>query len=230
MLRKKLIDKYFTKNSHILDIGCGCGRTSIPLKKLGYNVSAMDLSSAMISEAKRFAKSYNCEIDFKVMNACELEYSDSSFDFVLFSFNGFECVPGIECKIKALNEVKRVLKDDGIFIFSVHSGLPFNSMWHVYLYHFVKYLFDKIKINKKGIKYGERYDVIGVPESTYTHVISTFTWDRLIKKCGFTKIYFNSQNNIEKNKKSRFYTRFEEGNLYFVVKKTKAVTKKSLNG
>ena len=218
MLRKNLLISIFKKNSTILDIGCGCGRTSIPLKKLGYKVSAMDLSSSMISEAKKLAKSHNCDIDFKVMNACELEYNDNSFDYVLFSFNGMECIPGIEGKFKALCEIKRVLKKDGIFIFSVHSGLPFNSLWHIYLYHFCKYIFDKLKINKKGIKYGERYNVVGVPESSYTHVISTYSWDKLLKKCGFTKIFFNSQINIDKNKKSSFYSRFHEGNLYFVVK------------
>ena len=47
-----LVSKYFRKEDRILDIGCGAGRTTIALYRLGYlNVQGMDLSKGMIERA-----------------------------------------------------------------------------------------------------------------------------------------------------------------------------------
>ncbi len=44
---KKLIKQFFPQKGDILDIGCGAGRTTIPIKQLGHNVCGIDLSPGM---------------------------------------------------------------------------------------------------------------------------------------------------------------------------------------
>ena len=54
---KIMIKKYFNLESRILDIGCGAGRTTIGLYKLGYHlIEGLDLSEAMIAQARRISK------------------------------------------------------------------------------------------------------------------------------------------------------------------------------
>lgn len=41
---------------HLLDLGCGTGRHAVPLAKLGYHVTGVDLSPGMLAEAQRRAQ------------------------------------------------------------------------------------------------------------------------------------------------------------------------------
>ncbi|MGM0379083.1 MAG: class I SAM-dependent methyltransferase [Bacillota bacterium] len=119
---KYVFDKYFKKDKNILDIGCGTGRTTFNLYKLGYsNIIGLDLTPSMIKEARNLNEKYNTNIKFVVGDATDLDFKDNSFNYVLFSFNGLMQIPKRNQRIKALKEIKRVLKDKGIFIFTTHD-------------------------------------------------------------------------------------------------------------
>ncbi len=52
------------KNINILDIGCGGGLISIPMKRLGANVVGIDASLKNINVAKIYSKKNNLEIKY----------------------------------------------------------------------------------------------------------------------------------------------------------------------
>lgn len=60
--------------SKVLDMACGSGRHAIAFTKKGFNVTAIDISHRLISDAKQNASKVNVEIDFVLSNI--LEYSD----------------------------------------------------------------------------------------------------------------------------------------------------------
>jgi len=130
---KIMIKKYFNPESQILDIGCGAGRTTIGLYELGYNlIEGLDLSEAMIAQARRISKELNYDITFSVGDAACLDYNDETFGTALFSFNGVMQIPGRENRIKALKEIKRILKSKGYFLFTTHdrdSDNEYESFW-----------------------------------------------------------------------------------------------------
>jgi len=69
-------------SSAILDIGCGTGRHSVELAKLGFQMTGVDLSAGMLAEAQRAAGQARVEIEWIHSNA--LDYSDNSkFDAAL---------------------------------------------------------------------------------------------------------------------------------------------------
>jgi ubiquinone/menaquinone biosynthesis C-methylase UbiE len=130
---KIMIEKYFNPESRILDIGCGAGRTTIGLYKLGYHlVEGLDLSEAMIIQARRISKELNYNIAFSVGDAACLDFDDDTFDAALFSFNGIMQIPGRENRIKVLKEIRRILKPKGYFLFSTHDrdgSKEYESFW-----------------------------------------------------------------------------------------------------
>ena len=67
----------------VLEIGTGPGFFAILLCELGYDVTAIDLTPAMLDEAKKNAGDMADSIRFMEMNAEALDFEDASFDVVI---------------------------------------------------------------------------------------------------------------------------------------------------
>ncbi|MCM8805081.1 MAG: class I SAM-dependent methyltransferase [Candidatus Omnitrophica bacterium] len=91
----------------VLDLGCGGGRTTVPLFKMDYKVVGINISKNLIKQLnKKFPM-----IDVHVGDAANLKFfKNRSFDIVLFSNNGLDCLYPKEKRIEALKEIYRVLK------------------------------------------------------------------------------------------------------------------------
>ena len=87
------------------------------------HIEAADVSAEMIAEAKRDNRS--AKLHFSVQDMFRLPYADKSFDVVIVS-NALHIVPQPE---KALAEIRRVLKDDGVLIAPTftHAGNSFSG-------------------------------------------------------------------------------------------------------
>ena len=107
----------FIAGKHVLDIGCGSGRTTAILKNLSKGYVGLDYSLEMIESCrKRFVGVSFIHGDVREMS----EFKDEEFDYVMFSFNGLDSI-NHEGRIKGLSEIRRVLRQDGLFVFSSHN-------------------------------------------------------------------------------------------------------------
>jgi len=117
-VEKLVVEEYFKPNMKILDLGCGAGRTTRALKDLGYqDIIGVDISDKLIAQAKKL----HFDIDFQVGDACRLDFPDNYFDLVFFSFNGIDYIYPESERIEAIKEIYRVLKKDGLFVYSSHN-------------------------------------------------------------------------------------------------------------
>lgn len=115
-----IIQNHFTDRSlPLLDVGCGTGRTSEALGKMGFTVFGIDLSSAMIRKAHSKRPSMHCAN----MNACYLGFGPATFANALFSFNGIDYISPYGKRLECLREIHRVLKPGGILIYSSHNAV-----------------------------------------------------------------------------------------------------------
>ena len=118
-LLERLRDQLSTMT--MLDIGVGGGRTTQHFAPLVKQYVGIDYSSEMVAACQTRFKSSNYPISFEVGDARELsQFDDSSFNFILFSFNGIDYVSHQD-RLKIFQEIKRVGKPGCYFFFSSHN-------------------------------------------------------------------------------------------------------------
>ena len=125
----------------VLDLATGTGVIAKHIVRYADHIEATDASQEMIEQAKQGVKS--TKLYFSVQDMFHLPYADQSFDVVIV-VNALHIVPESE---KALSEIRRVLKDDGVLVaptfthadnaffgkvkafFMKLAGFPLHSKW-----------------------------------------------------------------------------------------------------
>ena len=142
----------------VLEVGAGPGFFAILLCELGCGVTAVDLTPAMLEEAKENAGALAGKIRFLEMNAEELTFADASFDAVI-SRNLTWNLPHPD---RACAEWARVLRPGGLL-------LNFDANWYAYLFdERAQEAYDRDRANsaEKGVwdqnvgAEGENFDVM----------------------------------------------------------------------
>jgi ubiquinone/menaquinone biosynthesis C-methylase UbiE len=105
----------------MLDIGVGAGRTTTHFAYLVKEYVGLDCSNKMINACLEKFKNNRQKFSFLTADARNLKlFKSSSFDFVLFSFNGIDFMNHEE-RLKILGEIRRLIKPGGYFCFSTHN-------------------------------------------------------------------------------------------------------------
>ena len=139
----------------MLEVGTGPGFFAILLCELGYDVTAIDLTPAMLKEAKKNAGALADGIRWMEMNAEALDFADGSFDVVV-SRNLTWNLPHPE---QAYAEWVRVLKPGGLL-------LNFDANWYSYLFNDdARQAYDRDRVNsaEQGVgdqNVGENFDMM----------------------------------------------------------------------
>jgi ubiquinone/menaquinone biosynthesis C-methylase UbiE len=108
------------KGRRVLDVGCGVGLTDRCLAGHAWQVSATDVSSKSIEQARQ----RNPNVSYVVGDENRLPFEDSTFD-VCFTICVMHHVPP-EKWTTFLREMRRVLKPDGVAMVLEHN--PFNPL------------------------------------------------------------------------------------------------------
>ena len=125
----------------VLELATGTGLIAKNIVSSAAHIEATDASGEMIAQAKRDSRS--AKLHFSLQDMFHLPYADGSFDVVIVA-NALHIVPEPE---KALSEIRRVLKDDGMLVaptfthaanaffgkvkafFMKLAGFPLHSKW-----------------------------------------------------------------------------------------------------
>jgi ubiquinone/menaquinone biosynthesis C-methylase UbiE len=102
-----------SKDKRILDIACGKGTTSILIaKKIGCKITGIDISPALIEDAKKLARKNRVDnlIDFQVADATKIPFNNNEFDASIAQ----AMLVLIDDKVSVIREALRVVRPSGV--------------------------------------------------------------------------------------------------------------------
>lgn len=108
-----------------IDFGCGTGRSTRFLQKLGFDTIGIDIAADMIKQAKELDPSGDYRL-VKDDDFSQLQYT--TYDLVLSVFT-FDNIPTMEKKLKIFREIGNLLNHEGMIVNLVSSPDIYQYEW-----------------------------------------------------------------------------------------------------
>lgn len=132
----------------VLDVAAGTGHVTLLLAKMGFDVTALDLTERMLSLAKKKLKAGSLRANLSRGNAFKLPFADQTFQLVVST--RFLHLWPYRTQQVLLAEMTRVMVRGGILI------VDFDNWWHHMVLRLPIFIYQKL--SGKGRKVGEHYN------------------------------------------------------------------------
>jgi len=188
---KFLFDDYLIPGEKVLDLGCGNGRFYELTKEKKVSYIGVDISEKLI----KIAKERYPEVKFLTADALNLPFPNNYFDKV-YAIALLHHIPSKEYRLKVLEELKRVLKEEGLLFLTVWNLLKNKKAKKLLLkYSFLK-LTGFLKFDFKDILYPWK-DLNGrVLAQRYFHIFNIKELGKILATAGFKVEKFFQNDNI----------------------------------
>jgi ubiquinone/menaquinone biosynthesis C-methylase UbiE len=113
------------KGRRALDFGCGTGRSTRFLQRLGFDAVGVDIAENMLKKAREIDPRGNYRL---IKEGSLTQFGDNTSDLVLCAFT-FDNVPTMEKKVGNFREIKRLLKSEGRIVNLVSSPEIYVHEW-----------------------------------------------------------------------------------------------------
>ena len=125
-----IINKYFSNNVIVLEMGCGTGRITIPLSHHVSKVVGVDISKDRINVADYKAKKLSINnICFLCEDMCKINFS-TNFDLIIIPYSTFQLLDSDRERKKCLTIISKFLSQDGLAIIDISNNFM-NKLHHV---------------------------------------------------------------------------------------------------
>lgn len=117
--------KLHATTGRAFDFGCGAGRSTRLLHDLGYLVEGVDVSKAMIEEARRISP----DLTFHTISDGDFSnFEAGTYDLVLACFP-FDNIAGVGRKANLMRSLGKLLRPGGVFVNVVSSVNIYDREW-----------------------------------------------------------------------------------------------------
>lgn len=121
----KTLAKYSKKGDKVLDLGCGNGRLYQILEEKQVDYTGTDQSTELL----KIAQQKNPQLKFIEAEMTSLPFADNEFD-IIYCIAVFHHLPDEESRVKALGEMKRVLRSGGLAVVVNWSLVDSDWVWN----------------------------------------------------------------------------------------------------
>jgi ubiquinone/menaquinone biosynthesis C-methylase UbiE len=193
----------------VLDVGCGTGAMGLLFAEMGHQVTAVDLSEAMVEKAREKANAQKLSIDLRTGDAEHLPFNDGSFDVVV-NRHLLWTLPHPDI---ALKEWYRVLNNGGVVL--IIEGVWKDRSFPIQAKRILSDGLAKIF----GHTHGGHYDKNLRRQLPYDGGVPKETMMSDLENAGFTHICFRDLMYIREMQKPQqpWYLRFAPAKTYYLL-------------
>jgi 2-polyprenyl-3-methyl-5-hydroxy-6-metoxy-1,4-benzoquinol methylase len=113
------IEKY---GEPVLELACGTGRLTIPIAEQGINITGLDISEKMLSQAKMKANKKGLKLNW-VKSDCRNFNLRKKFKYIFIPFNSIAHLHNLESIEACFSSVKKHLSPDGRFVVDMFNPI-----------------------------------------------------------------------------------------------------------
>jgi len=126
-----MVERFMSPPATVLDVGCGAGREALALTRMGYTVTGVDVTSALVEQARILASEHEMEIEFRLGDGKSLDFADASYDYILLITQMIHHVPLHANRVGLLREAGRVVKPEGriLLTYNDHNIAKDHEPW-----------------------------------------------------------------------------------------------------
>lgn len=186
--------------SRVLDMGCGHGRHSVELAKLGFRVTGLDQSKLFLDKARSRAEQSGVSVEW--VHGCYLDLSwKNRFDLVISMYHSFGYCAQEAQQEQLLRRVFRALRPGGWFVIDLWGMQQLEPHLGFHRVELPEYLFEEeVTLSDEVQPGGEvlhRLDVLqtltrpGTQPKQYGHHIRLYSPAQIedkLRKAGFGEI------------------------------------------
>lgn len=143
------------RGSIILDAGCGTCAKSILLANRGFRCYAIDFSEAILRKASANIKERGLQTQITIQreDITSLSFQNETFNYIL-CWGVLMHIPDLE---KAISELSRVLKPDGVLVISEGNLYSFESIVGSIAFPILRCLLHRERVAARHTKFGVEY-------------------------------------------------------------------------
>lgn len=130
---QRFVQEMLPTPGKVIDLGCGPGRSLLPLAMRGFECTGIDLSEAMLEQARQYFAQAGQSAEWMHANlGVTLPVPDAHFDAALCLFGTLGMLHPDSARQHLLQEVRRILKPTGTFLVHVHNRWPIQRLATIY--------------------------------------------------------------------------------------------------
>lgn len=103
----------------VLELGCGTGRTLLPIASRGIDCTGIDLSPAMLEQFRQKPKASTVLLSCANMDSFDL--GERRYRLIFSAFRAFQHLDTVEQQLACLSQVRAHLEPRGVFAFDVFN-------------------------------------------------------------------------------------------------------------